>query len=77
MIDLKEGIYGWYCRQQARATLGFILANLPYTSPYTDALVCVLCRLPCIIHGLATYKHMTVYVYYRVMHFSAFTDLYL
>ena len=28
-------------RQQAGATLGFVFAKLPYTSPYTHALVCV------------------------------------
>ena len=33
-------------RQQARATLSFVSAKLPYTSPYTHALV----RVPCGLH---------------------------
>ena len=42
-------------RQQARA-------KLPYTSPYTHTLVCVLVWIT-VYNTWATYKHMTVYVY--------------
>ena len=45
--------------QQARATLGFVFAKLPYTSPYIHALVCVFTAY-C---TWATYKYRTLFVY--------------